>query len=306
MNPAAVVQILSRSPRFAKAQPLTVAPPIAWPTVFVMLGSLSIIVAMDVLGVLGAVPLWVGCLTNGLAGYWMFTPAHDAFHHAVARNRRLNDAVGKWALFAISPMVSMHLFRWGHFMHHRNATGEIDPDRWTFLGPKALLPLRWAFIDVGYLLYSIRSTDELARKYLRKTYVASAATLAVIALFCGLGYGLHVFLLWFVPTRITFTLLGFAFFYLPHNPHDVTQEENATRATTLRMGSEWLLTPVLQFHNYHMIHHLFPSTPFYNIIRVWQILEPDFRTFDLAIQHHFALNPAIIEGSKGLSNVAIA
>ena len=110
------------------------------------------------------------------------------------------------------------------------------------------------------------------------------------------GYGLQVLMLWFLPSRLILLTLGFSFFWLPHVPHDTTQEENFTRATTVRQGFEWFLGPVLQYQNYHLIHHLYPMTPFYNNYKVWQLLEPELRKKDLAIQHDFDIVPVVYPG----------
>lgn len=100
-------------------------------------------------------------------------------------------------------------------------------------------------------------------------------------------------MLWFIPSRVIFLSLGFGFFWLPHVPHDVTQEQNFTQATTIRLGSEWLMGPLLQNQNFHLIHHLFPMTPFYNNRKVWRLLESELRKKDLAIQYNFAIQPTI-------------
>jgi fatty acid desaturase len=105
------------------------------------------------------------------------------------------------------------------------------------------------------------------------------------------GYGLDVVMLWFIPSRVIFLTLGFSFFWLPHVPHDVEQETNFTAATTIREGAEWFMGPVLQNQNFHLIHHLFPMTPFYNNHKVWHLLEAELRKKELSIQHNFSIQP---------------
>ena len=121
--------------------------------------------------------------------------------------------------------------------------------------------------------------------------------LAAIALIVA-GNGFEVLMLWFIPSRLIQLALGFSFFWLPHAPHDVTQEENFTRATTIREGHEWLLAPLLQYQHVHLIHHLYPSTPFYNNHRVWQLVERALRRHDLAIQKGFAIRPTVVAGGQ--------
>lgn len=108
---------------------------------------------------------------------------------------------------------------------------------------------------------------------------------------------MEVLMLWFIPSRVIQLVLGFSFFWLPHVPHDVSQEENFTRATTVREGHEWLLAPLLQYQHVHLVHHLYPTTPFYNNDRVWRLVEPALRRrHDLAIQKGFAIRPVIEKG----------
>ena len=61
----------------------------------------------------------------------------------------------------------------------------------------------------------------------------------------------------------------------------------------MRLGKEWLLGPLLQYQNYHLMHHLFPTTPFYRHARLWRLVEPELRSAELAIQNGFAIRPTI-------------
>jgi fatty acid desaturase len=48
---------------------------------------------------------------------------------------------------------------------------------------------------------------------------------------------------------------------------------------------EWLLTPVLLYQNYHLVHHLYPTVPFYRLLKVWNAKK----------DYHEAQNPAIVD-----------
>lgn len=281
--------------RTPQLKALTQAPPLAWPTAALFACAFALIAASDALALRGALPLWLACALNSLGGYCMFSVAHDSIHRAVSANTRLNDWFGRLAILAVSPMVTLGLFRWGHIQHHRFANGPRDPDSWLH-GPAWSLPLRWMLIDVWYFVYilsAVRGGDKLARKHLKPTLAATAITLAAAALVTWAGYGWPLLVLYFLPARITLLLLGFSFFWLPHVPHDTPQERDLYRATTVRLGREWLLTPLLQNQNYHLLHHLYPSAPFYNNGRLWRLLEPELRRHTLAIQHGFAIRPLI-------------
>ena len=275
---------------------LTTAPKLSLPTV-TMIIVLCITYAFSyiVCGALGWLPLWIGTLLNSIVGYLSFSVIHDAIHRSVAKSTKLNDRIGQLGLDLVLPYVDQRMFRWAHILHHRFANGENDPDR-AFKGVWWSLPFRWMMIDVWYFIYTLRHGDKVSRPYLKACLRRLAVFSLLIATLTYFGYGFEVFMLWFVPSRLILLMLGFSFFWLPHVPQDTPQEENYTRATTIRQGFEWLMNPVLQYQNYHLIHHLFPMTPFYNNERVFRMLEPELRRHDLAIQHGFAIRPKIYPG----------
>lgn len=277
----------------ARARALAQPPAVAWPTVLLLAACLVGLAASDVAGVTRAIPLWAACAINTMIAYLLFSVIHDALHRAVSSHIGFNDWCGWLATTAMSPGTTLGLFRWGHIQHHRHTTGPRDPDNWLHGGRRWTLPLRWAVIDVYYLIYVIRHGDHIARRYLKSAFIGLAVLTAVAITLLAMGYWLELLMLWLLPTRLQSILLGFSFFWLPHVPHDVSARENRYRATTVRIGHEWLLTPVLQFHNYHLLHHLYPRAPFYNLIRLWRLLEPELRRQQLAIQHDFAIRPVI-------------
>lgn len=276
----------------AEFRRLTTAPTLAWPTVWLWALVMTVYIGSDVLSVLGTIPLWLGMLVNGAIGYLAFSVVHDSIHRAISTNARVNDWIGQSAVFLGAPYVNLKLFRWAHILHHRYTSGPRDPDI-VLHGATWTLPFRWLLIDVIYLIHSIRHGDKVSKPYLVTSLWMTLGTVIVFGTFTAMGYGWHVLMLWFVPSRMIFLALGFSFFWLPHVPHDTRQDVNFTKATAIRLGHEWLLTPVLQYQNYHLIHHLYPTTPFYNNLRVWQLLEPALRQQDLAIQHGFAIQPTI-------------
>lgn len=271
---------------------LTARPAISWPTVLQWFVVVGITLANYSLAVLGLYPLWVGTVINTVMGYMGFSILHDAIHRSISSNVRLNDWLGQSAAFLGSPYVNLKLFRWGHSLHHRFTNSDKDPDI-IFNGPAWSLPLRWMLIDLVYFRHAIKHGDKVSRPEFRKTLYMVALTALLFALVIYWGYGWHLFWLWFVPSRLIFLLLGYSFFWLPHVPHDTVQADNFTRATAIRVGWEWLMSPLFQWQNYHLIHHMYPSTPFYNNRRVWKLLEPELRNYDLAVQHDFAIHPTI-------------
>jgi beta-carotene hydroxylase len=276
----------------ARFKRLTSPPLLAWPTLILSATQIGLMVAAYGLCFAGVWPLWLGMLVNALAAYLAFSTGHDSIHRAISSNKRFNDAVGHLGLGVVLPYVDLGMFRWAHSRHHRFANASNDPD-YVLHGVWWSLPLRWMSIDLLYVIHAFRHNDKVSQPYLRNSLIRAATFIAVVAALIHFGYGLHVLMLWFIPSRIGLMALGFVFFWLPHAPHDVTQQENFTRSTTVRLGHEWLLSPILQYQNYHLIHHLYPLTPFYNNRKVYQLIEPALRRCDMAIQYDFAIRPRI-------------
>lgn len=276
---------------------LTSVPKYSWPVITQWVAVMTLYIGANALAVLGGIPLWLAMITNSLLGNVAFNVTHESLHRSVSTNKLVNDWVGQSALLLAAPYVDLRLFRWGHILHHRFTAGPRDPDNPLF-GAWWTLPFRWAVIDVIYLIYALRHGDKISRPYLRSSILLGLITAIVFGALISLGYGWHLLILWFIPSRLIFISLGFSFFWLPHVMHDTAQEENLTLATTVRIGQEWLFGPLLQGHNYHLIHHLYPMTPSYNLYKVWRLIEPDLRKRDLAVQHGFAIQPTFYPGSK--------
>jgi fatty acid desaturase len=271
---------------------LTHAPSVAWPTVILWALVTVTFIAVDCLAATDRITLWQGMPINTGIGYYGFSVVHDSIHRAVSKNHAINDWLGRLGVALIIPYVSLGLFRWAHVQHHR-FTGEArDPDRWV-KGPWWQLPFRWMLIDIAYLWQVAPHLDKVSRPHFRNSLKAATATVLVVAFLVYGGYGPEVLMLWFIPSRLIFMMLGFSFFWLPHLPHDTPAATHPTRATTIREGHEILMSLVLQYQNFHLIHHLYPLTPFYNNGHVWKLLEPQLRHHELAIQHGFAVRPKI-------------
>ena len=70
---------------------LKVSPPLAWPTIAILIVSLISIALSWVLVMNDIWPLWLGMVINSIAGYALFTPAHEAIHRAAAQKLALSS-----------------------------------------------------------------------------------------------------------------------------------------------------------------------------------------------------------------------
>ena len=114
--------------------------------------------------------------------------------------------------------------------------------------------------------------------------------------------------IYLIPERIAMTVLAWWFDWLPHHGLEETQRENRYRATRNRVGMEWLFTPLLLSQNYHLVHHLHPSVPFYRYVATWRRNEEAYLERDAAIATVFGkqLDPDEYREWKELNSEAPA
>ncbi|HVL00539.1 MAG TPA: fatty acid desaturase [Dongiaceae bacterium] len=281
----------------AEFRALTQTPRIALPTLVLAAVCLPTSLFCMVAGFTGAMNIYLACALLAFNFYWFFSVIHDAIHRSVSQHKWLNETIGQVASTLFNPIASLELFRWGHLQHHRHTNDEQDIDYWCH-GPAWSLPLRWMLIDAQYLVHALFSKEPSSKKALMKALPFMLSGVVLVVWLIANGHGFEYLMLSLIPSRIAFIFIGFSFFWLPHahwpNPQqDLRQSQNLTLATTVRPGYEWLLDPLLQFQNYHLVHHVWPGTPFYNNTKVWKLLEPEFRRRDLAITPGFTLLPEL-------------
>ncbi len=266
---------------------LTQRPRIAWPTVMVLAAAYGIFGLSTFAYVEGYLPLGWAILLNTIAAYLSFTPAHEASHNAVSTNRQVNEWIGRFATVLQSPVPFFRTFRYIHMQHHRFANDEArDPDYYVGTGPRWLLPFKWATLDLNYFNYYFRPSVfmERPRSERRELYLAVIFGVAVFSAVTLAGWLEYYLLLFLIPTRINVVFLSLTFDFLPHYPHHAHATDEPFRCTSNRVGMEWLLTPVLLYQNYHLVHHLYPTVPFYRYIKVWNAKK----------QYHESQNPAVV------------
>lgn len=296
MVAAVQASILPNGEKYLRS--LLVAPKVAWPTVFLFLLAAGIMVTSWTMALTHRWPLWLGMIANGVAVYLLFSVAHDGVHRALSRNPALNEGLARFALLMMLPMAPFEGVRWLHMRHHRFTNSEDDPDSYVHWAPWYLLPVMLATVDVTYSIYFVRHGREQLQKHLRSIIVATALFAVLLGGLIHAGYGWEVLFLFFLASRVGLFLIALVFSYLPHCTCETSAQEDEYRATTIRRGWEWLLTPLLVCQNYHLIHHLFPTLPFYRYFKVWHLKYDEFAKRDLAIQEAFALELTRAEANK--------
>lgn len=246
-------------------------PIVARPTLALLVAGPGLWCLSTTLYLTGTWPWWAAVAANAVGGYLSFTVAHDAGHHSASSVKWINDTMGRLA----TPFFALHsafpVWRFIHGQHHRftNHDDGSDPDHYTMGGPRWQRPLRWLTIDYYYMAFYLRRIGGRRRA---ERIEAIAAALLFAAVYAGLiatGHTIELLVLLFVPSRLAVLYLAWAFDYLPHHGLHHTPSQDKFRATRNRIGLEWLLTPVMLYQNYHLVHHLHPAIPFYRYLVVW-------------------------------------
>jgi len=259
----------------------------AWPTVLLLVAMIAIEVAVIAAWAAGSMPLLVGMLINSFASYGLYTVVHEAVHRSISNNdpryTRWDSICGNIAGQLI--LVNFAGTRSSHLRHHAHTNTDRDPDI-AAKGPLAVLPIKWFVSNIIVVLVAMPGGVQLASALKRRlggdatsgsddsSLLAKqswAARVGVLAVLVSIPFGavVPVVVLWIIPARLTFLYLAFFFVWLPHFPYEHTDRFRNTRIT-LFPGSTWLL---LQ-QDRHLIHHLYPSIPWYRYRAAHQELAP--------------------------------
>ncbi|HET7735609.1 MAG TPA: fatty acid desaturase [Nocardioidaceae bacterium] len=263
-------------------------PPLAWPTVALYVGTLGLFGVAAYGVVAGGWSAWLTIPMCGAVTFLMFSVLHESTHHAVSTNTRLNNAFGHLSMPFVAPYTTFPMIKFIHIEHHRNTNEpmSVDPDNWTSQGPWWQLPLRWATIDLWYLVYYLLRLHERPKRELVPTIGMFVVVVGASAVLATSGYAVEV-ATFFAGQRLGMMVLAWWFDYLPHHGLTATQREDKYQATRVRVGGEGWLTPLFVYQNYHLVHHLHPSVPFYRYIRAWRRNEQAYLDRNAAISTWF-------------------
>lgn len=277
-------QTLPAGPRHALPDPGERIPTISWPIVAIFVGSLAVFSLSTWAALTDRLPAPATIALSATAIFVLFTVLHDAAHYSISTHRWVNVAFGRVAMLFVSPLISFKSFAFIHIEHHRNTNdGDNDPDHFVSGAPLWQVPVRFALMDVPYLGFLLRNLRRRPRAELVETSLLVVATVGVIVACALTGHLWTLAVLYLIPERVAMFVLAWWFDWLPHHDLEETQQENRYRATRNRVGSEWILTPLLLSQNYHLVHHLHPSIPFYRYVAAWRRNEEAYLEREAAI-----------------------
>ena len=226
--------------------------------------------------------VFIGFLALHLEG----TVIHDACHNAAHPHRFWNAVMGHGAALLLG--FSFPVFTRVHLQHHAHVNDpKHDPDHIvSTFGPLWLIAPRFFYHE--YFFFQRR----LWRRYELFEWALARTVFALIVVAAARGNFLpFVFNCWFAPALMVGVTLGLFFDYLPHRPFN---SRNRWHNARVYPGSAMNL--LIMGQNYHLVHHLWPSIP-------WYLYQPAYRaTIPLLNRHGSPQRLGIFETVHDFSN----
>ncbi|MDP2228813.1 MAG: fatty acid desaturase [Moraxellaceae bacterium] len=248
---------------------LQTKPVIAWPTIIMLLCSIPPILYLDYLAIMQEMNVVTAALIASVFGYFSFSSIHDGLHRAVSSKGWINEMVSMLTVNLLFPYQPIAVLRWGHMQHHvHTGDPEKDPDHPTVKSFWGMLVRGLFWADVYYTWNYFKHASQRPAREVRnvKLHLLIGGTIFVVA---SILLPIEALIFWFIASRLTQLSIALVFMYLPHVPHHIVQKDAPYQATLIREGWDWLMTPLLAYQNWHLVHHLYPSVPFYRYKKLW-------------------------------------
>jgi len=209
-------------------------------------------------------PDWCCFFTNVLALHLSGTVIHDASHNAAHKNRAMNAILGHGSALMLG--FAFPVFTRVHLQHHAHVNDpDNDPDHFVSTGgPLWLIAARFFYHEVYFF------QRRLWRKYeLLEWFLSRMVVVAIVYYSCQQGFLGYILNFWFSPALVVGLALGLFFDYLPHRPF-----VERDRWKNARVYPSPILNLLILGQNYHLIHHLWPSIPWYHYQTAYRATQP--------------------------------
>ncbi|BAP17104.1 beta-carotene hydroxylase [cyanobacterium endosymbiont of Epithemia turgida] len=196
---------------------------------------------------------WVCFFSNVLALHLSGTVIHDASHNAAHNNRIFNAILGHGSALMLG--FAFPVFTRVHLQHHAHVNDpDNDPDYFVSTGgPLWMIAARFFYHEVFFFKRRLWRKHELLEWFISRLFLFTGV-------FLGIHFGFIDYLMhfWFVPALVVGVALGLFFDYLPHRPF-----KERDRWKNARVYPNSILNLMIFGQNYHLVHHLWPSIPWY-------------------------------------------
>ncbi len=216
------------------------------------------------------------------------TLIHESAHKTLAKNTLLNFGIGTF-FSGYLILQTMGSYRESHVRFHHGHFGDaqLDPDyRYAleqglydqhqspqeFIIRNIILP--FFLSKVPSYLYSLVKHRFLDKGERKETVMMFLYWVGIAFLFIGLGWSKYLLLFWIIPYLTTFQIIGW---FIEMGEHYPLMNNSLNLYKTRNRHSHWLEKILTGMHNesYHLVHHLNPTIPFWNVPKAHQIYLQD-------------------------------
>lgn len=241
-----------------------------WPTLFFSLFVISMTLVSTSLAVAGYIPLWLGMIINAFFMTQGYTAVHECAHRSMngkhAKLRWINDVFGVAGFSFTLHSFTVHCHV--HRLHHAHTNDPFrDTDAWVSDAPNLFSAILRSFAFYFYTNYHIFKIYPLVsdkKRFVIRAVLETAVPIALAIFLASIGFWREVLVLWVIPALTAFAGVSFFVDWLPHHVKD---KSNMMQSTAIRVPSKGLrgkmFSWLYNFHNFHLIHHLVPSVPWY-------------------------------------------
>ena len=174
----------------------------------------------------------------------LFITAHDAMHGTVAKNLKLNHAIGHFTSLLFSFNFYRRLFP-KHHEHHRYVATDKDPD------------YHGGNFFAWYLSF--------LKQYLNIWQILlMAISFNILKLFLPTE---NLIVFWMLPAVLSTLQLFYFGTYLPHRGEH--KQDNIHKSNSQKLNHAWAFLSCY-FFGYHYEHHASPGTPWWQL---WKVKE---------------------------------
>jgi fatty acid desaturase len=248
--------------------------------------------------------MWVAapcCIFAGLCLHGLGVFMHEGAHGNLTRRPGIDRLIG--FLCGLPAGVSCSNYRATHELHHRFENTDRDPDnmatlfasRWS----RPIVYYCWFFLGMPVYALVLTLTGPLRAVGSREKVLCILETLLILAFYYLLitvwleDASLYAWLAALASASITANVRGLAEHTLlpqgdPPNPFQSTRSTVSNKAVSFFFNNQ----------NYHLEHHLFPRAPWYNLPKLHDLLESNYRAQQAAVCRGYLdyLSAAICRG----------
>ena len=254
----------SAQPAMTIPKEFLIPPRVINPNVFMFLTALALIAGSALGYWLYQCPGWICFVANVIALHLSGTVIHDASHNSAHPNKIVNSVFGHGSALMLG--FAFPVFTRVHLQHHGNVNDpQNDPDHYVSTGgPLWMIAARFFYHEIFFFKRRLWRKWELLEWFLSRLFLVT-----VVALGIHFGFIDYVLNYWFAPSLVVGIALGLFFDYLPHRPF-----KERSRWNNARVYPGKLLNILILGQNYHLVHHLWPSIPWYNYQSAYYATKP--------------------------------